>query len=48
VRAEFKAARVVVVVWSVTSWAERWSSAEAQTGFERSILMAARLSPLLS
>jgi TolB-like protein/Tfp pilus assembly protein PilF len=47
VRAELKAARVVVVLWSAASWASRWVQAEAQAGLERSILVAARLDDVM-
>jgi TolB-like protein len=43
IRAELKAARAVVVLWSGASWASRWVQAEAHAGHERNVLAAARL-----
>lgn len=40
---ELDAARCVVVIWSATARASRWVQAEAISGFERGILVAARL-----
>ena len=43
IRAELKAAKVVVVLWSSASWASRWVQAEATAGHQRDCLVAARL-----
>jgi len=42
-RAELRQARVVLVLWSHASWPSRWVQSEAYTGYERNILVAARL-----
>ena len=43
IRAELRQARCVVVLWSSLSWASRWVQAEAHAGFERDVLVAARI-----
>lgn len=40
---ELKACRCVVVIWSKAALDSRWVQAEAQIGFERGVLVAARL-----
>jgi TolB-like protein len=43
IRAELRAAKVVIVLWSNASWASRWVQAEALAGNERGCLVSARL-----
>jgi formylglycine-generating enzyme required for sulfatase activity len=43
IRTELRTAKCVVVLWSKASWASRWVQAEAHAGFERDVLVAARL-----
>ncbi len=38
-----KSAKAIVVLWSAASWASRWVQAEAYDGYQRRILVAARL-----
>ena len=47
IRAELKAAKVVVVLWSNASWVSRWVQAEATAGHQRDCLVAARLDDVM-
>jgi TolB-like protein len=42
-RAELRAARAVLVLWSERAWTSRWVQAEAHAGHERECLISARL-----
>jgi len=42
IRSQLRTARCVVVIWSTASWNSRWVQAEAQSGFDRNVLVAGR------
>ena len=46
-RAELRAARAVVALWSKSSWPSRWVQAEAYAGYEARRLVCARLDDVL-